>query len=163
MQNSDENTNNQTTDLAEPAEMDLAVTEESETLSQPPAMSTLELESMITRNLEEVEKLKAQLKTQKEMYDSTFENDAAFAEQSEKEKELKKAVSAVKQKLVKQPAVVDVSSRMKDIKEEIKDIQDTISGLAEQYEKVSGNNQILKENGDVLEIVKTYKLVKKTV
>lgn len=124
-------------------------------------MTAMQLESMIHRNLAEIDKLREQLKTQKDMYESTIENDAAYAQQAEKEKEVKKATAAVKQKLTKQPAVIDINNRMKDIKTEIKDIEDTISGLAEQYEQVSGTNQILKEDGEVLEIVKIYKLRKK--
>lgn len=125
------------------------------------AMSAMEIESMIHRNLAEIDKLRDQVKTQKEMYDSTIENDAAYAEQAEKEKEVKKATYAIKQKLTKQLSVMEITEKMKDLKEEMKDVQDTISGLAEEYERVSGTNQIMKENGEVLEIVKIYKLQKR--
>src|SRR3989344_1864882 len=125
------------------------------------AMSTLELESMINRYIEETDKLKAQLKTQKDMYNAVFENDATFSQTQEKEKEIKKNTTALKQKLVKQPAAVDISNRMKDLKMEIKDVQDTLSGLAEQYEKVSGLSQITQDDGNILQIVNTYKVVKR--
>lgn len=136
------------------------VTDDIQSLGSSKAMSAMEIESMIHRNLAEVEKLREQVKTQKDMYDSTIENDAAYAEQAEKEKEVKKVTAGLKQKLVKQLSVVEITHRMKELKEEMKDVQDTISGLAEEYEKVAGTTQIINEMGEVLEIVKIYKLQK---
>lgn len=124
-------------------------------------MGRLELESMIKRYLDEVDKLKDQMKTQKEMLNQTVENDATFSQEDSKVKEAKKVVSALRQKIMKQPAVVDAVERIKSIKEDLSDVQETISALAEQYQEVAKTNQIVKEDGEVLEIVRKYSVRKK--
>ncbi len=124
-------------------------------------MGRLELESMIKRYLDEVDKLRDQIKTQKEMLNQTVENDAGFSQEDAKVKEAKKTVSALRQKIMRQPAVVDAVGRMKTLKEDMKDVLDTISALAEQYQEVAKTNQIVKDDGEVLEIVRRYSVRKK--
>lgn len=124
-------------------------------------MGRLELESMIKRYLDEVDKIKDQIKTQKEMYDQSIENDASFSQEDAKAKEAKKIVAGIREKIMKQPAVVEAVARMKELKEEVRDVQDTISALAEQYQEVAHTNQIVKDDGEVLEIIKKYSVRKK--
>jgi hypothetical protein len=83
-----------------------------------------------------------------------------FQEDS-KVKEAKKIVSALRQKIMKQPAVVDAVERIKSIKEDLSDVQETISALAEQYQEVAKTNQIVKDDGEVLEIVRKFSVRKK--
>lgn len=157
-------------DIPEIAETDPDAPLEEVDLSEPDAlpevptdgvMGRLELESMIHRYLDEVEKLKDQMKTQKEMLNQTVENDAAFSQEDSKVKEAKKVVSALRQKIMKQPAVVDSVERIKSLKEDLSDVQETISALAQQYEEVAKTNQIVKDDGEVLEIVRKYSVRKK--
>jgi hypothetical protein len=102
-----------------------------------------------------------QIKTQKEMYDQSIENDANFSQEDAKAKEAKKIVAGIREKIMKQPAVVEAVARMKELKEEVRDVQDTISALAEQYQEVAHTNQIVKDDGEVLEIIKKYSVRKK--
>lgn len=155
--------------LPEVVEADDAPLEEVD-LSEPDAlpevptegiMGRLELERMIKRYLEEVDKLKDQMKTQREALNQTVENDAAFSQEDAKVKEAKKTVSALRQKIMKQPAVLDAVERIKSLKEDLSDVQETISALAQQYEEVAKTNQIVKEDGEVLEIVRKYSVRKK--
>ena len=62
---------------------------------------------------------------------------------------------------MKQPAVVDAVERIKSIKEDLSDVQETISALAEQYQEVAKTNQIVKDDGEVLEIVRKFSVRKK--
>jgi predicted RNase H-like nuclease (RuvC/YqgF family) len=127
----------------------------------PGGLSRLELESLIQRYMEDVEKLKNQIKTQKEMYNASFENDAEFSKETEVANEAKKKVSAVKQRITQLPAVKEAENRMLELKDEMKDVNEAISGLAEQYQNVAGTNQIVRDDGQVLEIVRNFKVIRK--
>lgn len=124
-------------------------------------LSRLELESLIQRYMDDVEKLKNEIKTQKEMYNASFENDAEYVQADEAAKEAKKKVAGAKQRITQQPAVKDAEARMSELKDEMKDVQDAISGLAEQYQQVAGTNQIVQDDGQVLEIVRNFKVIRK--
>ena len=125
------------------------------------AMSILEIETIINRFLGDQEKLKETMKAQKEMYNASFENDAEYAGKNEEMKKLKKEVAAIKQRIVKLPEVVVVNNRINELKEEMKDIQEALTGYLQQYQVVSGTNQFMTEDGEVIEIVNVLKLVRK--
>jgi vacuolar-type H+-ATPase subunit I/STV1 len=152
----------ETVDADEPTE---AVEESSDDESERPEMSAglsrLELESLIQRYMDDVEKLKSQIKSQKEMYNASFEGDAEYAQADEAAKDAKKKASAAKQRITQQPAVKDAEMRMSELKDEMKDVQEAISGLAEQYQTVAGTNQIVQDDGQVLEIVRNFKVIRK--
>ena len=132
-------------------------------LSNPSTvMSILEIESIVNRFLGDQDKLRQTIKAQKEMYNASFENDAQFSEKNEDMKKLKKEVTAIKQRIVKQPEVVVVNNRINELKEEIKDMQEALTGYLQQYQKVSGTNQFMTEDGEVIEIVNLIKLVRKS-
>ncbi len=124
-------------------------------------LSRLELESLIQRYMDDVEKLKSQIKSQKEMYNASFEGDAEYAQADEAAKDAKKKAAAAKQRITQQPAVKDAEMRMSELKDEMKDVQEAISGLAEQYQTVAGTNQIVQDDGQVLEIVRNFKVIRK--
>ena len=60
------------------------------------AMSIIEITSIVKRYIGDIEKLKTNIKSQKEMYDSSFENDAKYSEASEKAKQASREVQAIK-------------------------------------------------------------------
>ena len=130
---------------------------------ETPAMEVANLSSLINRYLVDIEKIKEQLKTQRDMFNSAIENDKAYQEQSQQAKELNKKKNAVKQTLIKQPAVMATVEKQKELKEEMKDLQDALSRYLERYQQVAKTNIIESENGEIREIVPVYKLVKKRV
>jgi len=130
---------------------------------ETPAMEIANLSSLINRYLVDIEKIKEQSKTQRDMFNSAFENDKAYQEQSQQVKELTKKRNAVKQVLVKQPAVMTIVEKQKELKEELKDLQDALSRYLERYQQVAKTNIIESEDGEIREIVPVYKLVKKRV
>jgi len=130
---------------------------------ETPAMEVANLSSLINRYLVDIEKIKEQLKTQRDMFNSAIENDKAYQEQSQQAKELNKKKNAVKQTLIKQPAVMATVEKQKELKEEMKDLQDALSRYLERYQQVAKTNIIESENGEIREIVPVYKLIKKRV
>lgn len=121
----------------------------------------LNLEMAIHRTVNDINKLKDQIKEQKDMYDSTIENDAAYATQAKKEEEVKKITIGLKQQLLKSPAVQDTSEKLKELKDDMKGLQTGLSELLKRYQTVSGLNQITRDDGEIFEIVSTMKLIKK--
>jgi hypothetical protein len=157
-----EETTTEENDMDETAENDSADEEKADFSEKTPSgLTRMELESLIQRYMDDVEKLKSQIKSEKEMYNASFENDAAYSEAEKNAKETKQKVSEIKQRITQQPAVKDAQARMVELKDEMKDVQDAISGLAEQYQQVAGTNQIVQDDGQVLEIVRNFKVIRK--
>lgn len=125
------------------------------------ATNLINLESLINRHIGDIEKLKEQLKTQKDMFNDSFNNDATYAEHAEKVKELNRQKNAAKQKVLRQPALVAIAERIAELKDDMKDLQEALSSYLKQYQEISKTNQIVGENGEIHEIVTHHKLVKR--
>ena len=121
----------------------------------------LNTESMIKRLLGDIDKLKADIREQKDMFDSTFEGDAVYSEKMKKEEEVKKEKEAVRQTLMKTTAALQADAKVKELKDDLKDTQKSLDGLLREYQTLSGSNQIVQEDGQVYEIITTLKLKKK--
>src|SRR3989344_6588461 len=103
MDNSNDKTNQPSEEnaieVAPPSEIELVEeadtsTTATDTPDEPShSLSRLELESLIQRYLDDSEKLKNQLKTQKEMYNAAFENDAEYSQETELANAAKKKVA----------------------------------------------------------------------
>lgn len=120
------------------------------------------LESMINRYVGDIDKLREQLKTQKDMLEDAFNNNPEYAQASEKVKEVTRVRTGMKQKILKDPPVAFVSEKVKEIKNEIKDAQEALSGYLQKYFQTVGTNQITGDDGEVREIIVVTKLVKKS-
>ena len=141
---------------------DVVVAEETSTV-ETPAMEVANLSSLINRYLVDIEKIKQQMKTQRDMFNGAIENDKAYDEQSKQVKELVKKRNAVKQDIVQQPAIKAIVLKQKELKEEMKDLSDALSRYLERYQQVAKTNIIEGEDGEMREIVPSYKLVKKRI
>jgi predicted nuclease with TOPRIM domain len=126
------------------------------------AESVLKLEGMINRFLADIDKLKEQSKAQKQMFDDAFKNDAEYAKQNDKVKEETKKRTGIKQRILKQPAVAQLQSKLNELKEEVKDAQSGLASYVQRYYQVSGSNQIMGTDGEMREIILVPKLVKKS-
>lgn len=125
------------------------------------AVSQINLESLINRYLKDIDGVREKLKMQKTMLEDAFNNDAGYAEANQKVKDVTKVRTGIKQKIQKQPAIVNVTNEINALKEEMKDLQEGLSQYLQQYQLKSGNNQFTGEGGEVLEIVISRKLVRK--
>jgi len=124
------------------------------------ASTLLNLESLIKSYLSKLENLKASLKEQKEIYDNSFESDAVYHENAEKAKEAAMVKNATRLQILKQPALMELSEKISDIKMDIKEAEDTLSDYLIQYQKETGFNQIETDDGQTMIIVNRAKLVK---
>ena len=121
----------------------------------------LQIESLIKSYLAKIEKLKKDLRDQKQMLTDALEADAVYHEHSEKAKEANRVKSATKQQILKQPALQEISEKVKDMKFDLQEQQAMLNDYLSQYQQLSGATQIEAEDGEVLEIVSVVKLVKR--
>lgn len=121
----------------------------------------LSVENLIKSNLTNLDTLQAQYREQKEMVDSVLENDPTYKDHLEKANEANKVKSATRAQVMKRPDVIKIAEKMKSLKEEIKEINATLSDLLQEFQRVSGTNVIEREDGQILEIISTSKLVRK--
>ena len=135
-------------------ELDVPVTDQSAGL--------LSLEELIKNHIDSIDKLKLELKTQREMYEDSFNSNPTYREHDEKVKEVSKAKNAFRQEISKQPSVAMLSQKVKDIRFDINEQSKTLSDLLQDYREQTGATSIETRDGKVLEIVSTARLVKRT-
>lgn len=122
----------------------------------------LALESLIKNYISRLKTLKANLKQQKDIYDNSFESDVVYHENSEKAKEALAVRSSTKQQLLKQPALMELSEKIDDLRMEIKEAEENLSDYLIQYQRLSGSDEIETEDGERMIIVYKAKLVRST-
>lgn len=147
--------------IAQAAEVEAEI-EKPARYATPNATSTLlNLESLINGYLVDLEKLQEKLKTQKDMFNDSFNNDAEFSQIMQKVKEVNRVKAVAKQRIMKLPNIIEVANKMREYKEEMKDIQQGLSSYLQQYKEISGSNKLTRDNGEVVEIVSITKFVRR--
>lgn len=122
----------------------------------------LSLVELIKTNIDNMDKLQLELRKHREMFEDSFNNDPVYREHTEKVKEVTKAKSATKQQIMKQPSVMQLSNQIKSMRQEIKERQASLSDYLQEYQRLTGATEIETNNGDILRIVNSSKLVKES-
>lgn len=122
----------------------------------------LSLESMIKSHLSSIARLNDELKKHRGMFEAIFENDETYRKHSEQAKEASKLKSATRAQIMKQPQVAQLSEKIKSTRSEIKQLQEALSDYLNEFHRMSGVNEIESDEGEVLEIVQSARLVKKS-
>jgi len=125
-------------------------------------MTVLDLTTLINDYDKTMNELKEQLREQKQMVKDAFEGDQEYHELSEKVKNLTKEKNAIKQRILKTPAIETVMAKVKDMQTELKDMDDKLSGYLQEYQRIAGTNVIEGTDGELRQIVPVYRLVKKS-
>lgn len=139
-----------------------AAAEATNNQTQTGASDFLNLDSQIKSYVSRLENLKQELKTQKDMLDSSLLNDEVYQNHDKAAKEAAKVRAGTKQQIMKQPNISQVSEKVNGLKDEYKELQESLSEALRQYQKISGATQIELSNGEVMEIVNSVRLVKKS-
>jgi hypothetical protein len=138
----------------------------SEEASETPADITkasafLNLEELIKNHIEAIDKLKDELKKNREQFEDTFNNSPVYREHVEKVKEANKSKSSVRSELSKQPAVAALKQKLDDLKFDVGEQSKTLSDLLQDFKEQTGATQIEARNGKIYEIISVSKLVVK--
>lgn len=119
----------------------------------------MSLEEMIKNNIESIDKLRNELKAQREMFDDTFSNNPTYRENAERVKEVTKVKSQTKAQIMNQPSVLQLANKIKGARAEIKERQGALSDYLKEYQRMTGANEIEGRDGKIREIVNDAKLV----
>ena len=133
-----------------------------EIVEETPAEMLTNLESTIKEHIASIDKSKTELKKLKEMLADTYRNDPTYQEHDKLVKEATKVRTKTKSELLKQPAVSDLSAKVRELSGELKDFQAALSDYLREYMRLSGSNEIEGDDGEVREIVYVAKLVKRS-
>jgi len=120
----------------------------------------LSLEEMIKNTIASLDKMQDELKIQREMVNNTLANDTTYGEHEQKAKEAAKVKTKTKQEILKRPAVLALSQKVKDISSELNDKRRSLSEYLYEYHRMTGATQIETLDGEMRQIVSTLKLVK---
>lgn len=122
----------------------------------------LNLEELIRNHIHNIEKLKEEHKKLKEMFEDAFANNPVYRENAEKAKEAAKIKATTRQQIASQPSVINLANKIKEFSLEIKERQAALSDYLLEYQRLTGSNEIEDANGQILEIVNSAKLVRRS-
>ena len=141
---------------------DADTTQNVSTATDNDAMVLLNLEDMIKAHIARIEKLSNEVRDQKEMLDNVLANSEVYREHTEAAKKANHIKSATRSEIMKQPSVMQVAHKVKDMKAELSEIQSTLSEYLSEYQRLAKTNIIEGEDGEEREIINTCKLIKRT-
>ena len=131
-----------------------------QTSSEVPAVDALlSLEELIKNHIDNIDKLKDEIKQSREMFEDSFKNNPTYRENEAKVEEAAKARNSVRNEIAKQPSVALIMQKLKDLRFDLNEQAKTLSDLLQDYHQQTGATQIETRNGKVMEIVSTSKLV----
>lgn len=119
----------------------------------------MSLEEMIKNNIESIDKLRNELKAQREMFEDSFANNPTYRENAERVKEVTKVKSQTKAQIMNQPSVLQLANKIKGARSEIKERQGALSDYLKEYQRMTGATEIEGRDGKIREIVNDAKLV----
>jgi DNA repair exonuclease SbcCD ATPase subunit len=119
----------------------------------------MSLEEMIKNNIESIDKLRNELKQQREMFEDSFNNNPTYRENSERVKEVNKVKSTTRQQIMNQPSVLQLANKIKSARAEIKERQGALSDYLKEYQRMTGATEIEGRDGKIREIVNDAKLI----
>lgn len=121
----------------------------------------LSLENLIKNHIGSIDKLKDEVKKNKQMLEDGFVSDAVYQEHAKLAKEAAKQKAATRSKFLLQPQNIVLSNKIKSMTTELKDKQFSLSDYLLEYQRMTGVNEIEGEDGEVREIVNSAKVIKK--
>lgn len=122
----------------------------------------LNLEQLIKNHITKIDKIKENLRLNREMLEDIFNNDPTYTQHAKEAKEAARIKGLTKKEILKQPQAKDLDSKVKEMSREGKELQDALSEYLREYQKMSGVNEIEGEDGEIREIVYMAKLIKKS-
>ena len=155
----------------QPSEIEEVEVAEGEIVEEPIATASdtsdqatvlLSLENLIKNHIASIDKLKEEVRKQKQMLEDGFMNDAVYQEHLKLAKEAAKVKAATRSQITKQPQNIALSNKIKTMTTELKDKQFALSDYLLEYQRLTGVNEIEGDDGEVREIVNTAKVIKRS-
>ena len=121
---------------------------------------TVAVSSLIQNSLGQIEKQESELKENRQMLEDAFNNDPTYREHNDKVKEATKVRNATKAQIMKQPAVMELANKVKEMRTALKEAKEALSSYLQEYARMTGEQSFEGPDGEVRQIVYTARLVK---
>lgn len=125
------------------------------------ANNLLNIESLVKSHDDRLGVLTKELKINQEMLNSILDNNQEYTDSAKEASKFVKLKTLAKQKVLKEPASLDLVEKIKDYQAQIRELKVALSDYLAQYVTISGQTQIESTDGTLKSIVYTAKLVKK--
>ena len=120
------------------------------------------IENIIKRKLTQMDDLKEEVSTYKEMVESYLLNDSEYTGLEEAAKEAAKKKGQKKKELMALQEIRSTGDKLKEAQTNMKEMRQSLSVDLAQFQRLSGTTQIELEVGDLRQIVFIAKLVKRS-
>lgn len=147
-------------DSAQPVDAEI-VSQDSPDVPTDNSQVLTSLDEMIKSYVQSIDRLKGEVRKHKEMIEDGFANDPVYKEHDEAVKAATKVRQATKSEIMKQPGVLTLVQKLKTLTSELKEKNTSLSDYLLEYQRLSGANQIEMDDGEILEIVNSAKIVRK--
>lgn len=137
---------------------DIQVLEPTEISNQAETLVTIT--GLIQSYISSIDRIKKEINENRLMLEDSFMNDTTYKEKDDKAKEAIKAKNAFRQQILKQPALMTLAEKIKDLRSSMKDSKQQLSDYLQEYQKLTGANEIEDAQGNLSEIRYTARLVK---
>lgn len=144
----------------ETSEEVLAATNDSSTVDQTTVL--LSLEELIKNHIQSLDKLSDEVKKHREMFADAFVNSEAYRESEKKVKEASKDKAQAREQILKQPAMMSLGQKIKDLNLDLKEKKGALSDYLLEYQRMTGMNEIEGHDGQIREIINNAKLIKRS-
>ncbi len=129
-------------------------------ISDTDAQTLIAVESMLKNVLSRLELLKNELKEDADMLKSAFESDPVYREFDENAKAAAKDKLAAKKEILKKTDVAELNLKVQSKRSEIKELKEKMSDYLTQFQQLSGLNEIESNDGELLKIVYSARLIR---
>lgn len=141
----------------------LPIVEERQIQSPTDTVSVImSLEDMIKTNIASIDKLTSELREKRHMFTDAFQNDPTYKEHEEKAKEATNIKNATKQQIRKQPAIMQMSEKIKSMTADLKEKKSGLSDYLLEYQRLTQATQLELFDGTMVEFVNSSKAVKRS-
>lgn len=107
-----------------------------------------------------IEKLKEDISTNKDMLEDALNNDPDYRREFDKAKEAAKVRNELKKRIMLQPELMSINTKMKNQKAHLKELKETLSEYLQEYQRQTGSKTIEGSNGELNQIISSARLVK---
>lgn len=118
------------------------------------------LTNLINGYLVQIDREGKELTKHREMLEDSFNNDPTYRDQNDKVKDASKIRNATKAQIMKQPSVMELAGKVKEMAQGLKEAKEALSGYLQEYAKMTGEQSFEGPDGEVQQIVYTARLVK---
>ena len=159
------NDNTEDNDVKMDGQIDETTENESNTstpsISKDNVEEIMNLETMIKGYMSDLEKYQEDLRDLASMLKDSYEQDAEYTVAQEKVLEATRKRKEVKDRIIADPAIAALESKVADLRAEVKETKTALSDYLERFFQESGLRQITGNDGEIREMVTTVRLVKK--